>query len=104
MIAHSVDEVADVTRRYTAHYDEVLTRRDLAPEEWLHATLETMSTSIVAGLAAPRRALVEARRLAEREELQGPTAPAAGPQLPRQTGDLEWRRQRGELGEGDEAP
>ena len=39
VIAFSSDEVVDVGARYTNHYTDVMARRTLVPEAWLHAEI-----------------------------------------------------------------
>ena len=101
VVAHSNEEVLDVTRRYTDKWEEVLQRRTLATEDWLRSTLATVQAGITGLLPAERLPVLRQQQEAERHELEGSAVPVAlqpGEQVPRQTGDLEWRRQRGEMG------
>ena len=42
VIACNKDEVVDVTKRYTKKYDEVCTRRNAVPEDWLAAAVSLL--------------------------------------------------------------
>eukprot|EP00897_Mesotaenium_endlicherianum_P011052 jgi/Mesen1/9976/ME000072S09393 len=111
-VALSRDGVADVTRRYTRHWDEVKQRRIILPEESLRRLTDDLTQRLRAHLAAPARAQLELRDRADAEELLNGDAPphnsssssgSSGPSkdmtLPgRQTGSVEWRQARGETG------
>lgn len=93
--------IIDVTRRYTAHYDdEVRGRRTLVQDSWLAAGLARVAATLTTPLGeAARDQLIQALdkemiqlqsargRPLQEEELRG-----------RQTGAEQWRRERGELG------
>lgn len=103
VVAVGAGSVCDVTRRYTADYDAVLTRRTLVNEPWLAAELARLNASAVGAIAARDRAAVVARNDADHASLFGaehdmPSHAAAG--LPgRQSGSEGWVRERGEDGE-----
>ncbi|GIL91490.1 hypothetical protein Vretimale_18777 [Volvox reticuliferus] len=101
--------VTDVTKRYTSRWREVLHRRTLVPERWLARRLDEMTTMLRAEWILPKRMLWLGRDAAERMELLRSMRPTGqgGSQQPlpgRQTGSLEWRQQRGEIGSSGSRP
>lgn len=126
IIACSSEEVVDVTRRYTRQYDQVLKRRTLCSEKWLSQFLATTNAFLVnkakdKHAVACRQTLEQAELelgnglqhtgkdpdMGKREAMRGEEGEAARDAVPshpdeklgRQTGSIEWRRARGELGE-----
>ena len=95
-------EVVDVTRRYTARYDELLQRRTECDENRLWCFLEDLNEQRLAGLPAEVRDDVRERQ--QREQcalLSGGSSPqiqtaSASVPVERQSGDLSWRVARGE--------
>lgn len=98
VVAFSADGAADVTRRYVVNPAENATRRDQCDEAWLARELRDITARSRRETDAERRAELTARDESEAEELSAvddETRPLPG----RQTGSLEWRAARGELGE-----
>ena len=107
IIAFSRLGVADVTKRYTADWATLAERRtEPVGEAGFQAAVAAVSQQVRATISpAGDKTVWEARDRAERAALDatpGGTAAAAAAgeqQLPgRQTGSVEWRRGRGELG------
>jgi peptide-N4-(N-acetyl-beta-glucosaminyl)asparagine amidase len=101
VVAVGVGSVADVTRRYTEKYDEVLTRRTLADEGWLASEIARLNDVAVGAVPAHERAMYIERNERDRARLMG-EMPADGSteSLPgRQSGSAAWVRARGEDGE-----
>ena len=106
----------DVAPRYAVDWTACAARRDWVAEGWLELTLASMNATVQSTLSAEARAVAEARAAAELEELQRLRRSTAGPhsassavpvaeggdlqaeQRGRQTGSVEWREARGELG------
>ncbi|KAI8924221.1 hypothetical protein BC831DRAFT_466647 [Entophlyctis helioformis] len=101
VIAIGVHDVVDVTRRYTANYADVLTRRTLADEDRLAKALADMTNLRRALLSEDMNLELARRDLDEQTELHG-TAAAPSETLQglpaRQSGAAEWRKARGEDG------
>ncbi|GIL60556.1 hypothetical protein Vafri_15101 [Volvox africanus] len=110
VMAAGVWGVADVTKRYTARWQpEVLHRRTLVTERWLAKRLDEMTTALRAGWTPQKRLVWLGRDAAERMGLlrSGRPTVQSGTQQPlpgRQTGSLEWRQQRGEIGSSSSGP
>lgn len=103
--------VGDVTRRYTAHFPELASRRTLMGEAWLAASLARLNAAALAALPpGPVRDAAVSRGVADWEALHGgggatsapsPREGAEGTRLPgRQSGAADWVQSRGEDGEG----
>lgn len=103
VVAVGAGSVCDVTRRYTADYAAVLTRRTIVDEAWLASELARLNASAVSAVSAHERAAVVARNDADHASLRitEPDAPAtAASNLPgRQSGSESWVKERGEGGE-----
>ena len=103
IVAVSRDDVVDVTRRYTAKYDEVKRRRTLCPEAQLQVAVSMMNLTLWHRASADRRRVLLERQAAEQRELHGDTAVQhslrTGQLAGRTTGSEEWRRARGEMGD-----
>ena len=98
VIAHSKDEVQDVTWRYSKNHEETKARRNLVRPKWLTALLLSLSTSRQASFPAALKDKLLARRVADCLEMLTPRKAGAGDQAGRKTGSLAWRLARGELG------
>jgi peptide-N4-(N-acetyl-beta-glucosaminyl)asparagine amidase len=119
IISSSCFETVDVTRRYTRKWQEVLQRRLEVPEAWLSLTLAQLNAQLQFQMMLPDALYREheARRAAEQQQLllshtQASSCEtslirpidieaqdAAAPLPPRQSGSLEWRQSRGEMGD-----
>ena len=98
VIAHSKDEVQDVTWRYSKNHEETKARRNLVRPKWLTALLLSLSSSRQASYPAPLKDKLSNRRIADCLEMLTPRKAGAGDQAGRKTGSLAWRLARGELG------
>ena len=128
VIAFGLDEVVDVSRRYTRDFSVMLTRRNLAREEWLQQFLacqdiiQRLGTRRGAGVSASRQTVLLARKEREIAELMKSGGGGGGgggggeeevaststqlrseEAIGRTTGSVEWRAARGELGSGEAA-
>merc|ERR1719361_3264924 len=104
-IATSKDEVQDVTSRYTlaATEDEKVVlkaRRREVGEDWLTNTFLNVSEEYQANYNDTEKKRLTERRLMELIEFMSPPNRALAKEelVGRQTGSLEWRLGRGELG------
>ncbi|CAK9038268.1 unnamed protein product [Durusdinium trenchii] len=100
IIAFSAQEVVDVSPRYTQQWPQLLTRRQLLPEEELAKLVQSQDllARSKSGLADPPW------RSAERTELDSlqvarDAAASSAEQCGRSSGALEWRLERGECGQ-----
>lgn len=113
--ASARDGMSDVAPRYVVSWADAASRRTAVRETWLADVLETSRRAV--GPSAARRAAADDAALAARRgsveappplaspgagaAASAPLAVAAAQQLPgRESGDVEWRRARGELGGG----
>ena len=100
-IAFSNQEIVDVTRRYVI--DPMLNkmRRKLVNEKWL-AEFTATRREMLWDMQGPHiSSALRERYLNEEKELLGEKTDASAPTedyLPRQSGSLEWRSERGEMG------
>jgi peptide-N4-(N-acetyl-beta-glucosaminyl)asparagine amidase len=91
--------VADVTRRYTANFDDLLSRRTVVAEDWLETQLALLNQQAVAAVSTSERALVIQRNEADDRHLRGNRDLTPPSDLPgRQSGSTEWVHSRGENG------
>lgn len=102
VVAVGRGSVADVTRRYTLKYDDVLSRRSIADERWLAEQLLRLNANAQSTLPYSEKAAAIARHERDMESLTGrakSTPPPQAPELPgRQSGSADWIRRRGEDG------
>nr|CAG4634793.1 EOG090X06HD [Alona affinis] len=99
VIAFSKDEVQDVTWRYTRNHKEVLKRRTLVPEEWLLAQNLKLSRQLQSTYSSAQKDALVLRLAGELAELMLPKKVKQGEDQGRISGDMNWRRERGELGD-----
>ena len=98
VMAVSKDEVQDVTWRYSAKHQELLSRRRLCRETWLRQTIHSMWKRQISTLPQERQKELWTRLLCELTEFI--CIKAGDENLPgRSTGSLAWRQARGELGD-----
>ena len=96
-IAVSKDEVQDVTWRYSAKHQELLSRRRLCREPWLRQTIHSIWKKQISTLPQQRQKELWIRLLCELTEFI--CIKTDDENLPgRSTGSLAWRQARGELG------
>eukprot|EP01105_Mastigella_eilhardi_P019102 TRINITY_DN4478_c0_g1_i1.p1 TRINITY_DN4478_c0_g1~~TRINITY_DN4478_c0_g1_i1.p1 ORF type:complete len:665 (-),score=98.05 TRINITY_DN4478_c0_g1_i1:388-2091(-) len=98
VLAFSVDEVIDVTRRYTEKYDEVLTRRNLVSEEWLAQFIANANREKLAAMPPNRREMVLRLHALDQQDIERGGHAGTGDTVGRISGSVDWRKQRGELG------
>lgn len=98
VIAHSKDEVQDVTWRYSKDHAATRARRHLVRPSWLTATLLRLSADRQAGRSQEERDRLRNRRVGECLSLLTPREAGEGDSAGRRTGSVAWRTARGELG------
>ncbi|CAL5219072.1 g835 [Coccomyxa viridis] len=101
VIGFSINGVTDVTRRYTKKWDEVLSRRTQVSEIWLMSACLALTQRLRSQVSLDNRNQLKAKDDAEQRQLTQtvPENSAQTDNLPgRQTGTVEWRAARGELG------
>nr|CAG4638458.1 EOG090X06HD [Cyclestheria hislopi] len=98
VIAFSRHEVQDVTWRYTANYKEVLKRRQLVSESWLLQQTMKLTRSKQSSLPEEKRKDLTLRLVRELAEFLTPPNAKPGELQGRTSGDINWRKSRGELG------
>lgn len=104
ILAYSKDDIQDVTWRYSANYAEVLSRRNLVTEPWLVGLIVMLRNERQFPLSASRKRYLEERTIQELVELLTPRSCTEDELVGRQTGSLEWRMARGELGKKQARP
>ncbi|KAG8468231.1 hypothetical protein KFE25_013314 [Diacronema lutheri] len=109
VLAFAPGEAVDVTNRYVTADGgaaALARRRATVTEAYLAARLALLDTERRAALPAAERRARDARRTPDARELAAPAvraAPTAVEGRGRQTGSVEWRAARGELGDGGAA-
>nr|CAG4641704.1 EOG090X06HD [Eurycercus lamellatus] len=98
VVAFSKDEVQDVTWRYTRNHKEVLKRRNLVPEDWLLQQTNKLSRQLQSSLNQSQKEVLVLRLASELAEFMLPKKIKPGEEQGRVSGDLNWRKDRGELG------
>lgn len=99
-LAFSVDEVVDVSRRYTRDWAQMLTRRQSVSEAALYSCIAGINAQLGAQQSAEKREFLRKRREREQIEWQLAAQKTISQQemVGRQSGSVEWRKERGELG------
>jgi len=101
VLAFSKDEVQDVSWRYSAKHEEMLSRRTLCRESWLRNTVHRLCKAKMSILPDDRKAELWRRLVCELTEFLCVKDPS-GEVLPgRLSGSVAWRQARGELGDGN---
>ncbi|KAH3840242.1 hypothetical protein DPMN_113689 [Dreissena polymorpha] len=104
VIAFSIDDVEDVTWRYSANFEETLKRRTECRESWLVNTLYNLDKQKWSAMPEAKQNVRLKRKIAELVELITPKK-ADGQNLSgRTTGSMAWRLARGEIGGGADSP
>ncbi|XP_046859160.1 peptide-N(4)-(N-acetyl-beta-glucosaminyl)asparagine amidase-like [Xenia sp. Carnegie-2017] len=99
VIAFAKDHIMDVTWRYSNRHDEVLKRRRECREEWLVLTISNFNKSFLDQLSPEMRLVAEVQNIKELVSFLTPQKDVrAEERQGRISGDVEWRRARGELG------
>ena len=107
IFAFDATGAADVSRRYIVDWPAALRRRAPEDEAWLRGHLASMTAALRARLPAAEAAAAAAREAADVASIDAAHAATAAPQpeLPgRESGALEWRAARGELGPAPQPP
>ena len=99
IIAFSCEEIVDVTWRYSSKHKEVLSRRNECNEGWLVQLLNRMNNYRQQHLSIERRKELESRFVIELVEFVSPKVIKDGEDVGRQSGSLQWRLERGEIGD-----
>ncbi|EGD83085.1 hypothetical protein PTSG_03725 [Salpingoeca rosetta] len=99
--------MADVIWRYSQQREATLLRRDKVSEDWLADMIKTINQQLLAGVPEIQREAILQSLETERQSLFAEprrTEPALSAQelVGRQSGAEEWRRARGELGDGSQ--
>ncbi|EGG16702.1 hypothetical protein DFA_07680 [Cavenderia fasciculata] len=102
IFAYEVDGCFDVSRRYTAKYNELLGRRDRVPEQWLENYLTRVNQKILDRIKDNDQKTHRSHRLeCEAKDLAGSKRQLTSDELqPRASGSEEWKSGRGEMGDG----
>jgi peptide-N4-(N-acetyl-beta-glucosaminyl)asparagine amidase len=95
-------EIVDVILRYTRQIKEVYGRRNMIPEADLKVLVEQLNDRLRSRLDTSERERLKKQIEREMEELftEVERLPGAAEFLGRQSGSLQWRQERGELGPG----
>ena len=102
ILGFSSDEVCDVTPRYVKNWDDVKERRSSKNENELSELLEGINISIAINLSEDEVKLLEKRQEKEKKELNDMMCNKEKEILEeemkgRQSGSVEWRKERGEI-------
>ncbi|VAH29782.1 unnamed protein product [Triticum turgidum subsp. durum] len=103
-IGISKDGVHDITKRYTRKWHEVLSRRTITSEDTVSAILMNITRKCRSGLSSNEHLALEKRDRKESEELSKATYLEVNNSISlpgRQSGSVEWRAARSELGQAD---
>ena len=97
VIAFGDYEVVDVTRRYSAKYCECLDRRTTVNEVWLLLLLQELNENVCAPISLEMIQQIKIMTVKEQIEL-ATTQPLSSQIGGRQSGSIEWRTARNEMG------
>lgn len=97
-MAFSNEEIVDVTWRYSSKHTEVLGRRNECDELWLVKLLATLNKQRQEFFSKNRIEELQRRFLNELVEFVTPKTIKEGEDVGRQSGSLQWRLSRGEMG------
>ncbi|CAL8096708.1 unnamed protein product [Orchesella dallaii] len=102
IIAVSVDDIQDVTPRYSKDFTKVLPRRNLVNEKWLVSAIVKLRKQMQSNLTESRRAELMQRWIHEIVELVSPKKSIdikESEKIGRESGSLAWRLARQETDE-----
>jgi peptide-N4-(N-acetyl-beta-glucosaminyl)asparagine amidase len=100
VVAASDEEIVDVTPRYVKDWCIVKERRSDIMESTLKALIRNINSNLYMKLSEEEKEKLKERRNKEDEEFGNKTNEcrvSEEEQLPRQSGSLEWRKNRGEI-------
>lgn len=98
VIAFSHEQCLDVTWRYSYKHAEVVKRRNECDEMWLADTLQKLTNRRHATLSNERVTELNLRSITEIVEFLTPKIIKDGEDIGRQSGSIDWRMSRGEIG------
>jgi len=107
IVAFSLEEVFDVTQRYTKKYTEVQTRRTVVPENWLAEAIAKAHSTKYSKLNPELQERLKQRRRVDEQEFkvnrdfdrEEASKIKEDEKIGRISGSEEWRAERGELGD-----
>ena len=100
IVAASEEEIVDVTPRYVKDWRIVKERRSDIMENTLKAIIRNMNNNLYMKLSEEEKIKLNERRIKEKEEFENKTGEckvSEEEKLPRQSGSMEWRKNRGEI-------
>ena len=100
IVASSDEEVVDVTPRYVKDWCIVKERRSEKMENNLKAVLRNYNNLLIGKLSEEEKVKLNERREKEKQEFESKTGEckvSEEEKLPRQSGSLQWRQERGEI-------
>ena len=100
VVATSDEEIVDVTPRYVKDWCIVKERRSDFMENTLKAIIRNINSNLFMKLSEEEKVKLEERRKLENEEFANKTMVCQvkeEEELPRQSGSLDWRKNRGEI-------
>ena len=100
IVAASEEEIVDVTPRYVKDWCIIKERRSDIMENTLKAVIRNMNNNLYMKLSEEEKAKLNERRIKEKEEFESKTGEckvSEEEKLPRQSGSLQWRKERGEI-------
>ncbi|KAJ3123361.1 peptide-N4-(N-acetyl-beta- glucosaminyl)asparagine amidase [Nowakowskiella sp. JEL0407] len=104
IFAYGTYEVVDVIMRYTNDISKIIPRRKRVSERWLSKALRQYNQTLQNQLPQWLKEEIQTRADAERKELASYSTIQRTPQsdemLGRQSGSIEWKKMRGEIGKG----
>ena len=101
ILAHSTEEIVDVTPRYIKCWELCQERRSKENEDKLKELLEGMNISLAVNLSQEKQKEIEERHNKEQKELNDKKGSGnevkEAELIGRQSGSVEWRKERGEF-------
>ena len=100
IVASSEEEIVDVTPRYVKDWCVIKERRSEVMENNLKAVIRNWNNNLANKLNEEEKKKLEERRKYENEELGNKTNNCIikeEEKMPRQSGSLQWRKDRGEI-------
>ena len=98
IIAFAVDDIQDVTWRYTTQAAQVVARRNDCRESWLVRQIVQLRNKCQVALPDNRKDVLQRRLVAEIVELMSTRKADTDECIGRSSGSLAWRQVRGETG------
>lgn len=98
VIGFGDDGCKDLTERYTKQFDIVLKRRNLVTESWLNAKISATNINIRNKFSDEYRKYLQERDDEEEKDIVKNRSHVSSSLPPRQSGSIDWRKERGEMG------